>query len=178
MPKIGLTASYGTAARRRILIGLTAAVLALAVTPAAAQTEPVPTPPCPTSADYPTVGLAGKKEDVDSPLIPDNPVAPEESRVNYKYRLDFSGSETNPFATKANVNINLNWDNDGDFDLYVYDSTDSLLGSSTDFVADRVETVTLVGAVHCLDVRIEIVNFLAPPALTMTLETAISGLKP
>jgi hypothetical protein len=76
------------------------------------------------------------------------------------------------------VNIDLNWDNDGDFDLYVYDSTDSLLGSSTDFVADRVETVTLIGAVHCTDFRVEIVNFIAPPALSMTLDTTVSGLKP
>ena len=153
-------------------------LVALIVSPAVAQTEPVPTPPCATSSEYATVGLAGKHEDVDSPLIPDNPVVPAESRVNYKYRLDFSGSAEKPFATKANVNINLNWDNDGDFDLYVYDSQDSLLGSSTDFVADRVETVTLMGVVHCADVRIEIVNFLAPPAVTMTLDTAISGLKP
>ena len=153
-------------------------LIAVIVSPAVAQTEPVPTPPCATSADYPTVGLGGKHEDVDSPLLPDNPVAPAESRVDYQYRLDFSGSETNPFATKANVTINLNWDNDGDFDLYVYDKDDSLLGSSTDFVADRVETVTLVGAVHCLDVRIEIVNFLAPPAVTMTLDTTVAGLKP
>jgi hypothetical protein len=161
-----------------VAVGLAAVVLALAVTPAAAQTEPVPTPPCPTSTEYPTLGLAGKHEDVDSPLLPDNPVAPEESRVNYKYRLDVSGSETNPFATKANVAIDLNWDNDGDFDLYVYDSSDSLLGSSTDFIADRVESVTLVGAVHCTDIRIEIVNFIAPPALSMTLDTKVSNLKP
>jgi hypothetical protein len=152
--------------------------LALAVSPAAAQEEPIPTPPCPTSAEYPTLGLDGKHEDVDSPLLPDNPVAPEESRILYKYRLDVSGSETNPFATKANVNIDLNWDNDGDFDLYVYDSSGSEVGSSTDFLADRVESVTLIQTPHCTDFQVEIVNFLAPPALSMTLDTTVTSLKP
>jgi hypothetical protein len=165
-------------ARAALVAFLLATSLALAAFPAAAQTEPVPTPPCPTSTEYPTLGLTGKHEEVDAPLLPDNPVAPEESRVNYTYRLDVSGSETNPYATKANVTVDVNWDNDGDFDLYVYDKDDSLLGSSTDFIQDRVETVVLSAAAHCLDFRVEIVNFLAPPPLEMSLDVKVSNLKP
>ncbi|MGH2691532.1 MAG: hypothetical protein ACRDHM_03420 [Actinomycetota bacterium] len=166
----------------KLLIGAVVA-LALVATPAVAQTEPVPTPPCPVSSEYPTLGLGGKHEDVDSPLLPDTLQAlgepfTSQTYVNYKYRLDISGSETKPFATKANVAIDLNWDNDGDFDLYVYDSTDSLIGSSTDFVADRVENVVLVGTPQCTDFRVEIRNFLAPPAVTMTLDSTVSSLKP
>jgi hypothetical protein len=177
MPRIEPTIGFRPVRASRVVVGVAAVALALTVSPAVAQEEPVPTPPCPTSAEYPTLGLDGKHEDVDSPLLPDNPVAPEESRVLYKYRLDVSGSEANPFATKANVNVDLNWDNDGDFDLFVYDSSGSELGSSTDFVADRVEMVTLVQAPHCMDFQVEIVNFLAPPALSMTLDTTVSSLK-
>ena len=43
----------------RILVGA-ATMFALVASPAVAQTEPVPTPPCPTSEQYQTVGLAGK----------------------------------------------------------------------------------------------------------------------
>lgn len=159
------------------------ALLALFSTPAFAQTDPIPTPPCAVSPDYTTVGLAGKHEDVDSPLLPDTAQAlgepfTSETFVDYSYRLDVSGSETKPFATKANVNINLNWDNDGDFDLYVYDKDGSQIGSSTDFVADRVESVALSAAAQCFDFRVRIQNFLAPPAATMTLDTTVSGLKP
>ncbi|MGH2692017.1 MAG: hypothetical protein ACRDHM_05895 [Actinomycetota bacterium] len=166
----------------KLFIGAVA-VLALIATPAAAQTEPVPTPPCAVSEEYPTVGLDGKHEDVDSPLLPDSLQAlgepfTSQTYVSYKYRLDISGSAEKPFATKANVAIDLNWDNDGDFDLYVYDSTDSLIGSSTDFVADRIESVVLVGAPQCTDFRIQINNFLAPPSLAMTLDTKVSSLKP
>jgi hypothetical protein len=166
----------------RLAVALSVVVMALVATPAEAQ-EPVPTPPCPTSEEYPTLGLTGKHEDVDSPLLPDTAQAlgepfTSETFVDYTYRLDVSGSETHPFATKANVNVNLNWDNDGDFDLYVLDKDGSELGSSTDFIADRVETVTLGGAAHCLDFRVRIQNFLAPPALEMTLDTTVSGLKP
>ncbi|MGH2711045.1 MAG: hypothetical protein ACRDH9_07575 [Actinomycetota bacterium] len=167
----------------RRLILPTVAVVVLSATPIAAQVEPVPTPPCPVSEEFPTLGLTGKHEDVDSPLLPDSvqplgePFA-SESYVDYRYRLDVSGSETKPFATKANVTVNLAWDNDGDFDLYVYDKDDSQLGSSTDFVQDRVETVTLSGAAHCLDFRVRIQNFLAPPALEMALDTTVSNLKP
>ena len=163
---------------RRSLVGAVM-LIALIASPVAAQTEPVPTPPCPTSTEYPTVGLAGKHEDVDAPLLPDNPVAPEDSRVNYKYRIDVSGSAEKPFANKGNVSINVNWGNDGDFDLYVYDNQGSQIGSGANgFLTTRPESATLVGLPHCTDIRIEIVNFLAPPTLDMTLDTTISGLKP
>jgi hypothetical protein len=172
----------------RLAVALSVVVLTLVVTPASAQEPspsptPEPTPPCAVSQEYPTLGLAGKHEDVDSPLLPDTAQAlgepfTSETFVDYTYRLDVSGSADHPFATKANVNVNLNWDNDGDFDLYVLDKDGSELGSSTDFVADRVETVTIGAAAHCLDFRVRIQNFLAPPALEMTLDTTVSGLKP
>jgi hypothetical protein len=167
----------------KLLVGAVA-VVALTTTPAVAQTPPPePTPPCAVSQEYPTVGLTGKHEDVNSPLLPDTfqalgePFA-SETIVEYAYRLDVSGSATKPFATKANVNVTVNWDNDGDFDLYVLDKDGSELGHSTDFVADRSESVTLGGAAHCLDFRVRIQNFLAPPALEMTLDTTVSSLKP
>jgi opacity protein-like surface antigen len=167
----------------KFLVGAVA-VVALATTPAVAQTPPPePTPPCAVSQEYPTVGLTGKHEDVDSPLLPDTAQAlgepfASETYVDYPYRLDVSGSDTHPFATKANINVSVNWDNDGDFDLYVLDKEGSELGSSTDFVADRVESVTVAGAAHCLDFVVRIQNFLGPPALVMTLDTTVSGLKP
>jgi hypothetical protein len=159
------------------------AVLALSATPVAAQTDPVPTPPCAVSEEFPTLGLSGKHEDVDAPPLPDTAQALGEpfasmTHVDYSYRLDVSGSAEKPFATKANVGVNVAWDNDGDFDLYVLDKDGSELGSSTDFVADRVETVVLSGAAHCLDFTVRIQNFLAPPPLEMTLDLTVSSLKP
>ncbi len=66
--------------------------------------------------------------------------------------------------------MNLTWDNDGDFDVNVYDADNKLLGRSDDSLQDRVETVTLKGVAQCTDLRVEVVNALAPPALTMTLD--------
>jgi hypothetical protein len=156
--------------------------LALIAAPAAAQEEPEPTPPCETSEEYVTLGIDGKTEEVDSPPLPSAGQRGEPfdtySVTNYRYRLDVSGSEENPFATRANVSIDLEWDNDGDNELRVYDSTDSLLGSSTDFMPDYIETVFLIGVPHCTDLRAEIENFLAPPDLNMTLTSRVSSLKP
>lgn len=156
--------------------------LILVAAPAAAQEEPEPTPPCPTSDEYVTLGLDGKTEEVDSPPLPSVGQRGEPfdtySVENYHYRLDVSGSETNPFATRANVTIDLEWDNDGDNELRVYDSAGSLLGSSTDFMPDYIETVFLVGVPHCTDLRAEIENYLAPPDLNMTLTSKVSSLKP
>ena len=158
-------------------------LLALVAAPAAAQTEPVPTPPCPTSDKYTTVGLAGKDEAVDPLFLPsagsrDEPFA-SNSHANYLYRIDVSGSATNPFATKGNVTIDLSWEHDGDYDLYVYDSSDSAIATGQNgFVGVRPETATLIGLPHCTDIRVEIQNYLAPPSFDMHLKTTISGLKP
>jgi hypothetical protein len=160
------------------------AVLALALiaAPAAAQTEPEPTAPCPESEEYVTLGLDGKTEEVDSPPLPSGGQRGEPfdtfSVTNYRYRLDVSGSPDKPFATKANVTIDLEWDNEGDNELRVYDSADSLLGSSTDFLPDYIESVTLIGVPHCTDFRAEIENYIAPPALNMSLKSTVSSLKP
>lgn len=181
MPGTGPSARYGPVQVPRSVIWLTAVVLALAVTPAAAQEEPVPTPPCPTSEQYATVGPEGMTEDVDSPPLPSLGQRGEpfdtHSVRNHHYRLDVSGYEENLFATKANVTIDLEWDNDGDNELRLYDDTGSLLGSSTDFVQDYVESVVLFGIDHCTDLRAEVENYLSPPALNMTLTVRVSSIR-
>lgn len=161
---------------RKLAFGVAAVVaLALAATPVAAQTV---TPPCAEREGYSVLDTKGKHEDVDSPLIPgiaDEPDYQDYSIVEYQYRMDLSGLADNPYATKANVKVNLTWDNDGDFDLHVFDGEGNELGSSTDFVADRVETVDLFDMPQCQDLRIRIANYLAPPAADMNLDTTLSG---
>lgn len=155
------------------------AVLALALTTTAAPAQTLePTPPCAPREGYSPLTVDGKHEEVTSPLIPgiaDEPDYQDHSLVNYTYRMDLSGLADNPYATAADVKVNLTWDNDGDYDLHVFDGEGLELGSSTDFVADRVETVVLFAMPQCQDLRIRIANYLAPPALDMNLDTTLSN---
>lgn len=76
------------------------------------------------------------------------------------------------------MTIDLTWDNEDDYDMHVYDSTDSELGSSVGSFGTHGESVTLTGQQNCLDIRVEIQNWLAPPTIDMHLKTSIKNLKP
>ena len=179
-----------------------AAAMLLAAAPVTAQevTEPVPTAPCEASEEYTTLGLDGAKETVTPSPLPSfshdfddlveevtgqdvpNRDYPAESAVSYLYRLDLSGSTTVPDASKARVQLNLNWDNDGDYDLYVYDAEGNSIGEGANGfnpLDGAGEASTLSNAAHCLDFRVDIVNYLgASPATAMDLTVKVSALKP
>jgi len=170
---------------RRILI-LTVAALALSAVPATAQEEPEPTPPCPTSEEFTTLGLEGKDESFSPEPVPsvthdirEEPYL-EESVSRFQYRLDVSGSEAKPFATSATTELILGWDNDSDLDLYVYDAAGNLLGESVSFNPQNGagEMVVLPGTAHCTDLRVDVVNYLAIPISAVTLDVNVKNLKP
>jgi hypothetical protein len=168
-------------------------VLALATMPAVAQTPPPePTPPCPTSDQFLTLGNGAGKHETFSPqptpsfpydLINDN-VQPtsyrEESVTRFRYRIDVSGSATKPFAKTANVNLTLSWDNDTDFDLFVYDKDGGALGESVSFnpLDGAGENVTLTAVAQCTDIRIDVVNYLGAPTSALVLDGKLANLKP
>lgn len=170
---------------RRLLI-LTLSALALSAIPAAAQEEPLPTPPCPTSEEFATLGLTGKDESFSPSPVPsvghdilDEPYK-EESVTRFQYRLDVSGSETKPFATSASIELILGWDNDGDLDLYVYDANGNLLGESVNFnpLDGAGEMVFATCVAHCTDLRVDVVNYLGVPTSAVTLDVNVKNLKP
>jgi hypothetical protein len=172
-----------------------AAALFVAVAPVAAE-EPVPTPPCAVSEEYPTLSLAGATQDVTPAAVPavgtdaDDAVGPPvpvipyhpQSTVSYRFRLDLSGSPTVPAAKTGNVAINLNWDNDGDYDLYLYDAAGNPTGEANNGfnpVDGSGESASLSRTAHCTDFRIDIVNYLAPgPVTNMDLVLKVSSLRP
>src|SRR5687768_2584644 len=93
------------------------AMIALMAAPATAQT-PEPTPPCPTSTEFPTLGIAGDQESFSPEPVPsvgtdiiNDEVQPmpyhEESVTRFRYRVDVSGSTAKPFARTANVTLTL-----------------------------------------------------------------------
>ena len=169
----------------RILI-LTVAALAMSAVPATAQEEPLPTPPCPTSEQFATLGLDGKDESFSPEPFPsvghDIQEVPynEDSVSRFEYRLDVSGSETKPFATSGTTEFILNWDNDTDLDLYVYDAGGNLLGESVSFNPQNGagEMVVLTGTAHCTDLRVDVVNYLSAPITAVTLDVNVRNLKP
>jgi hypothetical protein len=165
------------------------AVLILAATPAWAQT-PEPTPPCATSEQFTTLGIAGKQTSfapepvpsVGHDIISDVQPTPyhEESVTRFRYRVDVSGSTTKPFAKTANLSLTLSWDNDSDFDLYVYDKDDAALDDSVSFnpLDGAGEDVTLTAVAHCTDIRIDVVNYLGLPNSALVLNATLTSLKP
>ena len=179
---------------------IAAAALFVAAAPVAAQeAEIVPTAPCEASEDYATLGIDGAVEEVTPSPVPSfshdfddlveqvtgqdvpNRDYPAQSAVTYLYRLDLSGSEAVPAATTAGVALNLNWDNDGDYDLYVYDTEGNLIGEGQNGfnpLDGAGEAMSLSNAAHCLDFRVDIVNYLgASPVTEMTLTAKVSKLK-
>ncbi|MGH2711044.1 MAG: hypothetical protein ACRDH9_07570 [Actinomycetota bacterium] len=174
---------------RRALIPAIALV-ALAAGPASAQT-PEPTPPCPTSEQFTTLGLTGMQESFAPEPVPsvgtdiiNDEVTPmpyhEESVTRFRYRVDVSGSTAKPFAKTANVTLTLSWDNDSDFDVYVYDKDDAAIGESVSFnpLDGSGETIGLVGVAHCTDIRIDVVNYLGLPDSALVLDAKLTNLKP
>jgi hypothetical protein len=161
------------------------AVLILAATPAWAQT-PEPTPPCATSEQFTTLGIAGKQTSFAPEPVPsvghDITETPynEDSVTRFRYRVDVSGSTTKPFAKTANLTLTLDWDNDSDFDLYVYDKDDAALDDSVSFnpLDGAGENVTLTAVAHCTDIRIDVVNYLGLPNSALSLNATLTNLKP
>jgi hypothetical protein len=166
------------------------AVLALGTAPAAAQTTPEPTPPCPASEQFSTLGIDGKTEMFAPEPIPSvghdiaSLVEPtpyhEESVTRFRYRVDVSGSTAKPFANRATVDLTLSWDNDTDFDLYVYDAEDTLLDNSvaSNPVSGSGEFLSFPDTYHCTDLRIDVVNYLGLPTSALVLDAKVRNLKP
>ncbi|MGH2692587.1 MAG: hypothetical protein ACRDHM_08810 [Actinomycetota bacterium] len=165
-------------------------LIALGTAPAAAQTTPEPTQPCPTSEQFGTLGIAGKTEMFAPEPVPSvghdlgSLVTPvpyhEESVTRFRYRVDVSGSTTKPFANRATVDLILSWDNDTDFDLYVYDAADTLIDSSvsTNPISGSGEILSFPDTAHCTDLRIDVVNYLGLPNSALVLEAKVKNLKP
>ena len=164
--------------------------IALGAAPAAAQTTPEPTPPCPSSEQFTTLGIAGKTESFSPEPIPSvghdlaSLVTPtpyhEESVSRFLYRVDVSGSTAKPFANRATLELNLSWDNDTDFDLYVYDTAGNLLDSSvsTNPISGSGEVLSFPDTAHCTDLRIDVVNYLGLPNSALVLDAKLKSLKP
>ena len=181
---------------RKIALAAAAALFVAAAPVTAQEAEIVPTAACEASEEYATLGLAGAKESVTPSPIPavgtdfdtlvddENDAIPyhEESTVSYLYRLDVSGSETVPNASKARVLLSLGWDNDGDYDIYVYDAEGNLIGEGANQFNPQSgagEQMTLSNAAHCTDFRVDIVNYLgASPVTNMELTAKVSSLRP
>lgn len=177
----------------RKLLAPVITILALTAVPVAAQTPPPePTPPCPTSEQFVTLGNGAGKHEAFSPqptpsfpydIVNDN-VQPmtyrEDSVTRFRYRVDVSGSATKPFAKTATVNLTLAWDNDTDFDLFVYDKDDNALGESVSFnpLDGSGENVSLAAVPQCTDIRIDVVNYLGLPTSALTLDGKLTSLKP
>ena len=184
---------------RKIALAAAAAVFVVAAPVTAQEAEIVPTAPCEASEDYTTLGIDGAAEDVSPSPVPSfshdfddlvesvtgqdvpNRDYPEQSAVSYLYRLDLSGSEAVPAAKAARVALNLTWDNDGDYDLYVYDTEGNLIGEGQNGfnpIDGAGEAMTLSSAAHCLDFRVDVVNYLgASPVTEMNLTAKVSNLK-
>lgn len=169
-------------AARKSLIGVFAALLVLALTPSLAQAA---TAPCPASEKYAPLGLNGVKKPVTPSPVPAVPhdltgePYREEAVSRSFYRLDLSGSTTAPDATLGDVTVRLTWDNRTDFDLYVYDGSDSELGTSvsSNFVSGvGRETVSLPALSQCQDLRIDVVNYLGLPNSALQLELTVANL--
>ena len=135
------------------------------------------TPPCPTSEQFPTLGLAGRHEDVTMPLVPlAGDTGLEQSIARYTYRLDLSGSADVPNATQADVRFTLTWDDLSDLDLKVYDAAGTPLGQGAEFtiVAGALERVFLPDKAHCTDLRVEIHNFAGLPTSNVDLDVTVA----
>lgn len=178
---------------RKTALAAAAAMLVAAAPVTAQEADIVPTEPCEASEEYTTLGVDGATEEVAASPVPavghdfdgivgrDDIDYHEESAVSYRYRLDLSGSEEVPTATRARVNLDLMWDNDGDYDIYVYDAEDNLIGEGENQFNPETgagEQMALSSAAHCSDFRIDIVNYLGvSPVTSMELTSRITSLK-
>lgn len=169
----------------RVLAVAALAALVVAAVPAGGA-EPVPTPPCASSAQYQTLGIAGTHKDVATPLVPNiahneaSQPAPAQSISSVFLRFDSSGSTTVPTATQGQLVLNITWDNQSDFDVYVYDAAGSEIGSGTTFDPEDgagAESILLAGVKHCTDLRVDVNNYAGLPTSAIDLDVVVSKLK-